>query len=1769
MQTVAYKCICANGCSNKSIGGNIMKKLNQKFSLVLTFLFLFSLMPNFVKIVKADDAIPPTAADVYAVLTGDFVAKQGLGVDWNTANAGTLMKRTAKGVYELTVNFTTPGTYNYKVAFNDQWDKPKAIGENGENKPINVANAGQVTFRVDYNAGKVYDTINNIDQFRVAPTTATLVGGFGKNGDSLTATGKDGDPTYWKPENNDLNLEYIGQGFYKKTFNLKAGDYSYKIAYGNKWSNGEVSNNVSFKLDTDKQVTFLANYGLGTCVDSINDPSINTTVSLIGTIRGAGDNNWKETSKGYEFTKLAAPGKFVYTMFVPKARYEYKVSLNYSWDNPIPGGIDNKVLDLSGISDSDLKTFKGLDGKDIKGLYVTFVCDTIEKTLFNSVENKDEVDEALGLTSKIKSPVINANGTITFNYVNKNAKSVLLNGTMNNWGSTPMPMIKDEKTGVWSITFRPGDKEQIFEYKFQVDGSGNWITDPLNSETSSGNSKVVFPAYSGRKVVLAGTIQAAAGENTWTPSSDKTKLTYDGNGNYHINIKNVPAGNYEYKIAMGSWDPENYGANGKSYGDNMKLYVPSNQDVTFWYSDDSHYTANSIEYKKLDIVLKGTGIPEGTKLTDASLTNIYSAKIKLNKGSYNDIKAVVDGKEYSYANINVTEDSKDITFSYAPSIQMVYSDPASPQISLKDLYFDSRNEEYKAPYGAITTDSNVTFNLKAKKDDLTVAKLVLITNKGTKIIDMNKNGSFADGTDKWTVSYKFNEIGMNKYYFLVSNGSDVKSYSDDDGYFGTGTASDISNVKLYDLNVYDKNFKTPDWMKNAVIYQIFPDRFFNGDNSNEYAQKLARGSVAYENPTNWYMPPEDPTIEFKTVKDKDGNAVVVKDSNGKPVLDPNYKGFVGDGEWSNDMYGGDIKGVQAKLDYLQALGINVLYFNPVSSSISNHRYDTTDYRSLDPLLGHMDDFVNLAKEAHNRGMHVILDGVFNHVSDDSIYFDRYGKYIEKGKPIGAYQYWSKVYDLMNAQSLSQQDAEKKVTADLAAQGITDLHYKDWFVVNNKVVEKDKDGNPVPKHYDYEGWWGYDSMPVIQALNGSEYQVKSWADEIIDGPNANSRYWLNQGSDGWRLDVANEVSDETWNHFRNAVKEEGDNAIIGEIWDDASKYLLGDMYDSVMNYRFRNAVLYFVKGTQDDNKTPTDAVWAMNELEKMREQYPKEAFEAMMNLVDSHDTQRAISALNGYQKSVKAVADNPKEEVYAEMKLIPLIQMTYPGAPTIYYGDEAGIPGADDPDNRRGMIWGKGNQDLVEWYAKLANIRNAYPVLRTGDILPVTVSGDDAKDVMSYLRNDKNNHALVVVSRKAQYINSLQLDAGSIPNGTVLTNALNPSEKYTVEAGKVTVDVPKQSGLILVASYKAVTVNTSALKDAYDPSYIVKDKVRATGVTIDKNSLEITAGASANLDAVVTPENTTLKDVTWSSSNSGIAKIDASGKVTAVSEGKADITVTTLDGGFTAKCSVTVKAAPADNGGNTGNNGNNNNGGNSGNNNGNTGNNNGNTNNNSETIIKNDASKVVEAVKNAAIKSAIIVDASENKKIDKSVFEAIKGTDKSITFTAGNSVWTFNGKDINKDIKDIDLTVKVETLDNSTSPNKDAIKEKVKNEDVLILSFAENGVLPGEAKVKIKLDAAWLEGKDKNNLYVYYYNPSTKKAEIVAKKLTVDKDGYIEFEITHNSDYFVADKDLVSAGILPKTGSMVDTTILVAAGLITTFIGILIVAAGRRKRESEA
>lgn len=1401
------------------------KKSKKLISLLAIFLLISSLLPQFSPIVKADTTLP--SIDTYAVLVGDLTSDLGLGTNWDQKNTKAIMKEYSKGIYELTVDFKAtdannatiqyPKTYNYKAAFNGQWDSPKALGDNGNNKAITVTAPGKITFKVDYSAGKVYDSINDPGQFK---TAASLIGDFTANG------GKS-----WDTTDQTYNLNYIGEGTYSKTFSLKAGKYQYKTEYNHAWNNGEVKDNVSFTLSQDQDVTFVANPDSGLCTDSVNTPSVSAAVSLIGDVRESlGSNSsddWTVSAKGYEFSQLTNDGKFIFSKFLTEGTRGYKVLENYAWNNgSLPSG--------AGAANVSIVIPKG-------GAYVTFIADKKNKTIIDSINNAADVANILGLSapeSKLVSPSENANGTVTFSYKSDTAKAVYLAGTMNGWSQTATPLTKDSK-GIWTTTLRLPDDAINGSYKFVADGQ--WITDPANATAldKDGNSTFSFDKYTGRKVVVAGDIQGVIpGQSSgWDPTSDITKMTYLGDGAYSLTLKNVKAGSYQYKAAMGSWDPENYGANGINHGSNISITIPKAEDVTFYYNDDSHIILDSTVYTPLDISLKGTGITSGTKLLNKYLTGVYSTKVTLTKGSYSDISAVYNGKEYSYGNISITDASKEVTFSFEPKTGTTFTDVSSKTIDTDSLYFNSRDENYKNPYGAVKLGDTITFNLQALKDDLTVAKLVVDAPDGTQVINLNKNGTFATDTtgkyDRWTCTYKPSSINMYKYYFVVSNGSDVKAYGDATGYYGPGKAGNIGTVGEYGFNVYDPSFKTPDWMKNAVVYQIFPDRFFNGDTSNDYAKKTARGTLKNEFISNWYSLPEDPNIEYAS----DSSGKILVDANGNKVIASNYKGNVGDGQWSNDLYGGDLKGIEQKLDYLKSLGVNTLYLNPISQSISNHKYDTTDYTHVDSTLGTDEDYAELTKAAAKKGFHIILDGVFNHVSDDSIYFDRYGKYVTAGKPLGAYQYWSKVYDLMNSNSgLTQQDAEKQVQSYFASIGITDFKYKDWFSISNtKIAATDGD----PAHYDYTGWNGYDSMPIIQHLNGSEINIASWEKEIIDGSDSDVRTWLKNGANGWRLDAANVIADDVFPKLRQAAKEEGDNVIIGEIWDDASKYLLGNEFDSVTNYRFRGALLDLASGSGNTAKV-TD------ELELIREEYPKEAFEAMLNIAGSHDVERVLSYLDGVDGNTKTYAPAASDTAKAKNKLVPLLQMTYAGAPCIYYGDEAGMVGGADPDNRRGMIWGEGDKDLVQWYATLANIRNAYPVLRTGDVVPETASGTDASSVLAFLRNDSTNNALVAINQKDSDVSNITISTGAIPEGTVLTNVLNPSEKYTVKNGAVTINVPKQSGDILVVNYTAVTINTDGLKDAYDSSYKVADRT---------DSDAITKIISAAANSVVTVSNT--------------------------------------------------------------------------------------------------------------------------------------------------------------------------------------------------------------------------------------------------------------------------------------------------------------------------
>ena len=885
---------------------------------------------------------------------------------------------------------------------------------------------------------------------------------------------------------------------------------------------------------------------------------------------------------------------------------------------------------------------------------------------------------------------------------------------------------------------------------------------------------------------------------SWDAASNQ--MSYDSELELYVyTFENVPPANYEFKISInGSWS-ENYGAGGVKDGANIAVAVPETQNVTVYYNDETHLAVTSVDYKFLDISLSGTGIPEGTKMTDKGLSGIYKATVSLEPGAYEDIQMTVDGETKVFNAFELTE-GKDVTFFYDPASGFHYCDAIPSEIDETKVKYDSQDIAFKAPFGAVATGEEVTFSIETGAEVTQVSLVITGLEKHT--IAMNAPAAAdeaVDGTSiiKWSGTAVLNTIGEYDYYFILSDGNGTMVYGDDDGYYGLGEVTDLAQVKPYDLVVYKAGFETPDWMKDAVIYQIFPDRFFDGDESNNKAQTWARGEVDYEYITDWYTLPENPEQVASLDKDK-------YLSSGA---------HYGDGEWSNEIYGGDLEGITQRVDYLKALGVNVIYLNPIFWSISNHRYDAVDYMEIDPILGTLGDFEELVAVAEANDMHIILDGVFNHVSDDSVYFDRYYKFLGTSEKIGAYPYWAYVYDYMSENSASKADAEAAARAYFGENyGITDYSYTEWFAVSSTPMAGavDNIGLRAGKEvYSYEGWWGYDSMPVVYSTNGSEYQTGNWADEIINGSDSVTQYWITKGNNGWRLDVANEVSDETWQRFRESVKSlDSDAVIIGEIWDDATKYLKGDMYDSVMNYQFRNAVTSFARGTDAESTTKT--------MEKIRERYPEEAFYAMMNLVGSHDTTRILSYLDGIgddraDKSFDAAFptyEGTSNTAKMRQYLVAFLQFTYAGAPTIYYGDEIGMVGADDPDDRRAFEWGKGNEELVTWYATLAAIRDAYPALRTGSVAPIDLGNNS---VMGYVRADEADTLIVLANNSSSAVN------------VTLPEALAGEYVDVITGEAFTGTVPALNGVILTENVKSVSVDKAGLAPAYDEAYIVEER----------------------------------------------------------------------------------------------------------------------------------------------------------------------------------------------------------------------------------------------------------------------------------------------------------------------------------------------------------
>ncbi|MCR4441528.1 MAG: glycoside hydrolase family 13 protein [Peptococcaceae bacterium] len=402
-------------------------------------------------------------------------------------------------------------------------------------------------------------------------------------------------------------------------------------------------------------------------------------------------------------------------------------------------------------------------------------------------------------------------------------------------------------------------------------------------------------------------------------------------------------------------------------------------------------------------------------------------------------------------------------------------------------------------------------------------------------------------------------------------------------------------------------------------------------------------------------------------------------------------------------FGGNLEGVIKKLPYLQDLGIGALYLNPIFDSPSNHKYDTGDYLNIDPMYGDNETFRLLCEKAKEYGIRVILDGVFSHTGSDSIYFNKEGNY----PGLGAYQ--SK-----------------------------ESPYYRWF----RFIEYP---------HTYESWWGIDTLPNVEEME------PSYQEFIIDGENSVVKYWMKMGAAGWRLDVADELPDKFIKKLRRTMKRlDPESVLIGEVWEDASNkvsyghsraFLWGEELDSVMNYPFRRHLLDFILGKKD-------ALQFHRQMMSLYENYPREAFFASMNLVGSHDVARILTLLGEgapgehlgeIEKEKARLSPQKKALGLARLRLVSAIQMTFPGVPCLYYGDEAGMEGYADPYNRGPYPWGREEQGLLEWYRKIIALRNNHQALKAGDWFLLAAEGD----VYGYLRQKGSERIAVFVNRNVK------------------------------------------------------------------------------------------------------------------------------------------------------------------------------------------------------------------------------------------------------------------------------------------------------------------------------------------------------------------------------------------------------------------------------------
>lgn len=602
------------------------------------------------------------------------------------------------------------------------------------------------------------------------------------------------------------------------------------------------------------------------------------------------------------------------------------------------------------------------------------------------------------------------------------------------------------------------------------------------------------------------------------------------------------------------------------------------------------------------------------------------------------------------------------------------------------IFHDSHNLELRNPFGAVSIGTKVRIRLWSSKKCLAYINLINFYNNQTEI-QMNEIG-WNGCVNNWVYEAEIdtdNCLGLIYYYFRVNFcGRNIIYGNNIESLGGIGQIY-FNEPVSYQITIYCKK-QVPKWYSEGIIYQIFVDRFFNGEDEGKVL-KPKKNTFIYG---NWFDSP-----------------MYIKDINGNVV------------RW--DFYGGNLIGVKKKLEYIKSLGVSAIYFNPIFDSPSCHKYDTGSYEKIDPMFGDEKIFKELCSEAENLGIRIILDGVFSHTGSDSKYFNKFGNY----DCLGAYQ------------SLQSQ-------------------YYRWYRFND-----------YPNLY--ETWWGFSNMPNVDELN------PSYLDYIIRGENSIIEKWLKLGAGGWRLDVADELPDEFIKILKKKIKEiKSDGILIGEVWEDASnkvsynrkrEYLFGKELDSVTNYPLRQIILDLVRNY-------IGIRYFIKKYLSLKENYPKEYFYSTMNMLGNHDTERVLTVLNNN---------------ISLLKMAIVIQMTLPGVPLIYYGDEAGLTGGKDPSNRKSYPWGKENQEILYFYKSIGMLRAKEDALKNGEIKFL----DFNKEILVYERTLDNEKIIVIINtmEKEESISLFNINDN-------IVNLIDKCEEYYIEKNQLNITLKAQEFKIL-------------------------------------------------------------------------------------------------------------------------------------------------------------------------------------------------------------------------------------------------------------------------------------------------------------------------------------------------------------------------------------